>query len=80
MIINAICYKTKTPVIYSPRSQCDEFLACYGYEDEARTLEYIEQLNIIGSKEREAFFRMHYDIKEERVAYFFMHRQEEFEG
>ena len=81
--VNTICYKLKTPCIYNKgtkyESKCDTFLACYGYDDDIRNDAYIAKLNMQGSAERKEFFRNHYDIKEEEVAYFYTHKQEEFD-
>ena len=81
--VNTICYKLKAPRVYNEgtkyESKCSDFLACYGYEDNARNEAYIAKLNTEGSTERKEFFRNHYNLKAEEIAYFYAHRQEEFD-
>jgi len=76
MIINVICYKVKSPVVYNKgtkwESSCDTFLACYG-----GTQDMVNRLNTdINAKEQ---FCAEHRLDADNIDYFFINQQEEFD-
>lgn len=80
MLINAICYKVKTPVVYNKgtiwEKSCNTFLACYGGSTEA-TAKQIELLNT--DEAAKAQFCAAHRLIADSIDHFFLNIQEEID-
>ena len=77
-LINVICYRVKTPPIYSKGREEDyRYLAGYGYDDTEQNKNYINLLNT-DETERQKFCKEHH-INVNNVDYFYHHEQEPFD-
>lgn len=80
MLVNAICYKVKKPVIYNEgtiwEKSCDTFLARYGGSKEATE----KQIALLNSDESaKAEFCAKQRLIADEIAYFFLNVQEEID-
>ena len=80
-MVNVICYKTKTPVVYNKgttyEKSCDHFLCCYGYIDEEANKRLVDSLN--NDPEKFRAFCEERRLNPDNVTYFYHHRQEAFD-
>ena len=80
MLINAICYKLKTPIVYNKGTRyeksCDTFLACYGGSMEAAQRKVDKLNNNIFVK---AQFCAEHRLIANSIDYFYVNTQEEFD-
>lgn len=77
MLSNALCYKTKTPVIYNRGTKyektCDSFLAMYIGGTDAQAQAEADRLN----KEHPDKFRWGEPIDWTKIDHFFINKQDE---
>lgn len=80
MMINAICYKLKTPIVYNKGTRyeksCNTFLACYGGSMEATQCK-VNQLNNDTTAKEE--FCAEHRLVASSIDYFYVNTQEEFD-
>ena len=80
MLVNAICYKVKKPVVYNKgtvwEKSCDTFLACYGGSAEY-TQRKVNKLN--SNIFAKAQFCAEHRLVASDIDYFFVNQQEEID-